>query len=76
MLIQVQDNYVAKKEEFETKINKIIDKLNRQNLTYVKYFGSNDVESNIRVGKITLKQISKNNSDVDVIIFKVGPATG
>ncbi|MDQ0567508.1 DEAD/DEAH box helicase family protein [Mycoplasma yeatsii] len=76
MLIQVQDNYVAKKEEFDAKINKIIDQLNKHNLTYVKYFGSNDVESNIRVGKITLKQISKNNSDVDVIIFKVGPATG
>ncbi|QVK05740.1 DEAD/DEAH box helicase family protein [Mycoplasma mycoides] len=76
MLIQVQDKYVKTEEEFNTRISKIIDQLNSHNLTYVKYFGSNDVESNIRVSKMTLKQISKNNSDVDVIIFKVGPATG
>ncbi|SRX64371.1 DEAD/DEAH box helicase family protein [Mycoplasma mycoides] len=76
MLIQVQDKYVKTEEEFNIRINRIIDQLNNHNLTYVKYFGSNDVESNIRVSKITLKQISKNNSDVDVIIFKVGPATG
>lgn len=76
MLIQVQDKYVKTEEEFNTRISKIIDQLNDHNLTYVKYFGSNDVESNIRISKITLKQISKNNSDIDVIIFKVGPATG
>ncbi|QVK08256.1 DEAD/DEAH box helicase family protein [Mycoplasma mycoides] len=76
MLIQVQDKYVKTEEEFNIRINRIIDQLNSHNLTYVKYFGSNDVESNIRISKITLKQISKNNSDVDVIIFKVGPATG
>ncbi|WP_434342433.1 DEAD/DEAH box helicase family protein [Mycoplasma capricolum] len=76
MLIQVQDKYVKTEKEFDEKIKKIISQLKKHSLTYVKYFGSNDVESDIRVGKITLKEISKNNSDIDVIIFKVGPATG
>lgn len=76
MLIQVQDKFSKKEDEFEQRINNIIKTLNDNNLTYVKYFGSGDVESNIRLAKLSLNEISKNNSDIDVVIFKVGPATG
>ncbi|MCU4706971.1 DEAD/DEAH box helicase family protein [Mycoplasma sp. CSL7503-lung] len=74
MLIQVND----KKEndtDFDKKIEKIIKKLEEHNLTWAKYFSSEKIDSNMR-GKISLREISKKSSDIDVIIFKVGPATG
>ncbi|MCU9936720.1 hypothetical protein NWP96_06585 [Mycoplasmopsis cynos] len=43
----------------------------------VKYFDQNDKDSNLRQKEnYTLRDISKDSSPIDVIIFKVGPATG
>ncbi|MDJ1645588.1 DEAD/DEAH box helicase family protein [Mycoplasma sp. M5725] len=75
MLIQVSDKSAKKAKEHDEAINKYIKILQKYNLTWVKYFSDEKVSSNLR-GKFTLKEISKNNSDIDVIIFKVGPATG
>ncbi|WP_429984641.1 DEAD/DEAH box helicase family protein [Mycoplasmopsis bovis] len=76
MLIQVKSKQNDKSEEFAKDINDIINIIKESGLTYVKFFGQNDVETNIRLANKSLKSISKNNSDVDVVIFKIGPATG
>ncbi|QJR43917.1 DEAD/DEAH box helicase family protein [Mycoplasma miroungirhinis] len=74
MLIQVKDK-TKNDLEFDEKIEKIIHKLEQHNLTWAKYFSSEKLDANMR-GNFSLKDISKNSSDIDVIIFKVGPATG
>ncbi|WP_373435152.1 DEAD/DEAH box helicase family protein [Metamycoplasma equirhinis] len=76
MLIQVKDKYENKQEEFKKEIENIISILNKNGLTWVKYFGSNDIDSSIRLKDYSLRTISHNSSDIDVIIFKIGPATG
>lgn len=76
MLIQIKSEQKVRSEEFAKDINDIINIIKESGLTYVKYFGSNDIETNIRLANRSLKSISKNNSDVDVVIFKIGPATG
>ncbi|WP_111518691.1 DEAD/DEAH box helicase family protein [Metamycoplasma auris] len=76
MLIQVNNKDKSNKETFDANINEIISVLKEHNLNYVKYFGEDDFESNIRLSSHSLNSISKNSSDVDVIIFKLGPATG
>ncbi|MCS4537212.1 DEAD/DEAH box helicase family protein, partial [Mycoplasma sp. CSL7475-4] len=77
MLIQVKDK-TEKDVNFEQNMNKIIKILEQNNLTWVKYFSGDKAEQNGSSIKeeISLKKISKNNSGVDCIIFKVGPATG
>lgn len=75
MLIQVSDKTKNNEEEFEQNINKIIEILDKRNLNWVKYFSNEKIDSKLRE-KITLKSISQDSSDVDVIIFKVGPAVG
>ncbi|WP_337904231.1 DEAD/DEAH box helicase family protein [Mesomycoplasma ovipneumoniae] len=76
MLIQIDSKtkkYVEKFYENEEKIIKILEKYN---LSWVKYF-ENKKESNLRQkSNFTLRDISKDMSSVDVIIFKIGPATG
>ncbi|MBU4692712.1 DEAD/DEAH box helicase family protein [Mycoplasma sp. CSL7491-lung] len=74
MLIQVNDKK-ANDKDFDEKIENIIKTLKKHNLTWAKYFSSEKIDSNMR-GNISLKNISKRSSDIDVIIFKVGPATG
>ncbi|MBU4692794.1 DEAD/DEAH box helicase family protein [Mycoplasma sp. CSL7491-lung] len=74
MLIQVNDKK-ADNTNFDQKIKKIIQKLEEHNLTWAKYFSSEKIDSNMR-GQISLREISKKSSDIDVIIFKVGPVTG
>ena len=74
LLIQVNSKSVQKNPDFEADIEQIIKTVRKYNLNYVKYFGD-EKTSNIRE-KIDLLEISRNNSAVDVIIFKVGPATG
>lgn len=76
MLIQVKDKYENKQEDFNKEIKNIISILNKHGLTWVKYFGLNDIDSSIRLRNHSLRTISHNTSDVDVIIFKIGPATG
>ena len=82
MLIQVRNKHTSEitDNQFDEEINQIISILKNKGLTYAIYFGddksSNKFElTNIRE-RVDLKSISQNNSDIDVIIFKIGPATG
>ncbi|WP_416738368.1 DEAD/DEAH box helicase family protein [Mycoplasma sp. 005V] len=75
MLIQIEDKYSNKQESFNNKIQNIKNILNKYNLSWVTYFSDDKSDSNLR-GKIDLKSISDNLSPIDVIIFKIGPATG
>lgn len=82
MLIQVRNKHSNEitDSQFDEEINQIISIIKSKGLTYSIYFGDDKFSSkfqttNIRE-KIDLKSISQNNSDIDVIIFKIGPATG
>ncbi|MGX9340109.1 DEAD/DEAH box helicase family protein [Mycoplasma sp. 2261] len=79
MLIQVDNASKDPEKEkiFNETIDLIIKKLEKHSLSWVKYFDQNDKESSLRQkDNFSLRDISKYNSDTDVIIFKVGPATG
>ncbi|WXA51846.1 DEAD/DEAH box helicase family protein [Mycoplasmopsis cynos] len=79
MLIQVDNDSQneLKNQEFNQQINQIINILEENGLTWVKYFDSKDKNTNIRTKENwTLRDISKNTSPVDVIIFKIGPSIG
>ncbi len=80
MLIQVENSSSANKEkkaEFETALADIKKTLTAANLSWVQYFGDGDKDSN-RVYKndFSLDDITRNTNDIDVVIFKIGPATG
>ncbi len=75
VLIQVSDKFKGNEKEFEENINLIIKTLKDNGLTYAKYFSSEKIDSDQRAIK-SLQDISRNSSDIDAIIFKVGPATG
>ena len=75
MLIQVSDKFKGNEKEFEENINLIVKTLKENGLTYAKYFSSEKIDSDQRAIK-SLWDISRNSSDIDAIIFKVGPATG
>lgn len=75
MLIQVSDKFKGNEKEFEENINLIVKTLKENGLTYAKYFSSEKIDSDQRAIK-SLQDISRNSSDIDAIIFKVGPATG
>ncbi|XKK68161.1 DEAD/DEAH box helicase family protein [Mesomycoplasma hyopneumoniae] len=80
MLIQIDNSSekdAQKAQKFDENIEKIIKILEKHNLSWVKYFDQNKKESNLRQkSNFTLRDISRNMSSVDVIIFKIGPATG
>lgn len=80
MLIQIDNSSekdAQKAQKFDDNIKKIIKILEKHNLSWVKYFDQNKKESNLRQkSNFTLRDISRNMSSVDVIIFKIGPATG
>lgn len=77
MLIQVENKTEKKAEEFNVQIQKITEIIKEEGLTYFKYFGENDIDSNLKGFKNwKLADVSNNLSPIDVIIFKVGPATG
>ena len=79
MLIQVDNNSSNKEKAkiFEDNLSVIKQQLQNAGLKWVQYFGNNDKDSN-RVYKdnFTLDDITKNNNEIDVVIFKIGPATG
>lgn len=82
MLIQVRNKHSSEitDNQFDEEINQIISIIKSKGLTYTIYFGDDKSSTkfettNIRE-KADLKSISQNNSDIDVIIFKIGPATG
>ena len=80
MLIQVDNSSLSNKEKakiFEDNLSVIKQELQNAGLKWVQYFGNGDKDSN-RVYKdnFTLDDITENNNEIDVIIFKIGPATG
>ncbi|CRH25824.1 Uncharacterised protein [Chlamydia trachomatis] len=77
MLIQVKDKILEKEAEFNKEIKQIIKILEKYNLSYAKYFSEEKTKTVAgHISKTDLNSLSKKDSDVDVIIFKVGPATG
>ncbi|WP_462097556.1 DEAD/DEAH box helicase [Mesomycoplasma hyopneumoniae] len=77
MLIQVKDKMLEKEAEFNKEIKQIIKILEKYNLSYAKYFSEEKTKTVAgNTSKTDLNSLSKKDSDVDVIIFKVGPATG
>ncbi|MGZ9756746.1 DEAD/DEAH box helicase family protein [Mycoplasma sp. 4423] len=80
MLIQVDNSSntdLNKKEEFSKNLNKIKEILNKYNLKYVQYFDDDINEKQLRTKDgYSLKDISKNSDNTDVIIFKIGGSTG
>ncbi|OAB48891.1 DEAD/DEAH box helicase [Mycoplasmopsis gallinarum] len=75
MLIQVENKTKENEEEFNKQMELIIRILKKYHLNWVTYFSDDKKDSSGRE-EISLDKISKNNSDVDVIIFKVGPSVG
>lgn len=79
MLIQV-DNEPSKKEgkiKFMQEIANIKKEITNANLSWVQYFGDNDKDSNrVYKNNFSLEDISKSYSEIDVIIFKIGPSIG
>lgn len=80
MLIQVKNDSKTNTEEsiaFNESLQKIKKELTKNGLSWVQYFGSNDKDSDrIYKDHFTLSEVTENTSDIDAIIFKVGPATG
>lgn len=80
MLIQVDNSShtdPVRKTAFEDALGKIKQSLTAEGLPWVQYFGEGDKDSD-RVYKkdFSLDEISDNRCEIDVIIFKTGPATG
>lgn len=79
MLIQVMNDSEVSKEDsqrFKDSINLLERKLTEAGLSYLKYFSNNDKTVVNTNAPATLDYASRNDSLIDVIIFKVGPATG
>ncbi|PAK21535.1 hypothetical protein CJJ23_01110 [Mycoplasmopsis agassizii] len=82
LLIQVENEPNLKSKPLENKkhheaIANIIKTIEDYNLTWVKYFGESNVDSNVNLkANFKLTDLSIPNSEIDVIIFKVGAATG
>lgn len=80
LLVQVDNepsNDKQKKDNFFNTLELIKKKFDKNNIKWAQYFGNNDKDSNtIYKDKFSLDEISKNDSDFDAIIFKIGPATG
>lgn len=79
MLIQVKSDAarIERAQIFQEELANVKNTLHRHNLSWVQYFDSNDRDSD-RVYKkdFSLNDVSKNDSDVDAVIFKIGPAVG
>ena len=79
LLIQVKNEAKEKHESFREYLELIERKLNENNLKYLIYLSEEK-----RIGRVkdsynlpaTLKYASNNDSEIDVIIFKTGPAAG
>lgn len=80
MLIQVKNDSSTNLEEsmaFNQSLEKIKKELTDNGLSWVQYFGNNDKDSDrIYKDKFSLSDVTSNTSDIDAIIFKIGPATG
>jgi type III restriction enzyme len=80
LLLQVDNNSTTNREisrQFEENISKIKTTLENANLAWAQYFGNTDKDSSkVCKDKFTLDEITENNSDIDAVIFKIGPSTG
>lgn len=85
MLIQVEnmpdkknkdEEKIIERARIKEKIGRITDILKKNQLSYVIYFGDEKFSSIHQKENWDLYDISNNLSPIDVIIFKVGPATG
>lgn len=84
MLIQIESapssrdpiEKIQLKNDYDSKIEHIINVLNQHNLTYAYYTSDKKIISIRFKDNWDLYDISDNLSAIDVIIFKVGPATG
>ena len=80
MLIQIRNDTTKDLEEsilFNEALNNIKKQLSNNGLSWAQYFGNTDKDSNtIYKDNFTLSEITDNKSDIDAIIFKIGPATG
>jgi len=80
LLIQVDNNSSTDKEKsnlFLETLKKIKKELTNNAISWVQYFGDGDKDSDrIFKDKFTLAEITDKDSDIDAIIFKIGPATG
>ncbi|QGZ97285.1 hypothetical protein GE118_00505 [Mycoplasma sp. NEAQ87857] len=81
MLIQIDNDSKIndeKSKEFQKKLNEIKKTIERNGLTYLVYFGDKNKnnETNLKGVQLDLVNVSQKNSDIDVIIFKIGPSIG
>lgn len=79
MLIQVMNDSEVSKEDsqrFKDNIYLLERKLTEAGLSYLKYFSNNEKMVVNTKAPATLDYASRNDSVIDVIIFKVGPAVG
>lgn len=80
MLIQVDNDSATDKVkalEFAENLNRIKKVLQIHNISWAQYFGNGDKDSNrVYLSDFSLDDITQNNSDIDAVIFKIGPSTG
>ncbi len=79
MLIQVDNEptEARAKAAYREALAGIKRELSNANLAWVQYFGNDDKESNrVYKGNFSLHDITRNDNEIDAIIFKIGPATG
>lgn len=73
-LIQVDSEHKENSKEFKDLIKDVKKRIQNLNLNYAIYFDRIKT-SNLREN-VNLLEISENQSPIDVILFKIGPATG
>ena len=79
LLIQVSNEPSSKDEKkiFFDALEEIKTKLEFHGLSWVKYFGNSDKDSNaVFKDKFTLDEITQIDNPTDVVLFKIGPSTG
>jgi type III restriction enzyme len=79
MLLQVDNEPTDKdkKKIFLSGLEEIKTQISNNSLAWVQYFGNTDKDSNrVYKGNFTLDEITETNSEIDVVIFKIGPSTG
>ncbi|KAA6233751.1 hypothetical protein FMM56_02255 [Campylobacter sp. LR264d] len=78
MLIQIDNepSDMEKKKAYRKELENIKKALNVANLSWIQYFGDDKDSNRVYKDNFNLENITKNNNDIDVIIFKIGPATG
>ncbi|MDY0316259.1 MAG: DEAD/DEAH box helicase family protein [Acholeplasmatales bacterium] len=79
LLIQVSNepSNTNDKKIFFDALDDVKKRLDYHGLSWVKYFGDSDKESNsVLKDKFTLDEITQIDHPTDVVLFKIGPSTG